>query len=149
MNRLRVFPVSSRRISSALCANSVVSRARMGVLCCALAGLLSGCTGGKATSPYSVAIGGTPQAGQQLIEHYKCGKCHTIPGIPHAHGVVGPPLNFMGSRTMIAGNIANTPSNMVQWVMSPKSLKPATAMPDLGLSEKQARNVVAYLESLH
>lgn len=32
--------------------------------------------------------------------------------------------------------------------MSPRSMKPKTAMPDLGLSGQQAKDVAAYLETL-
>lgn len=109
---------------------------------------LAGCTGGKETHSFVPAFGGNADRGRQAIVHYKCGSCHTIPGIRHAHGVFGPPLNWMGSRSMIAGNFPNTPSNMVRWVMAPTSIKPRTTMPDLGLTEQQAKDVAAYLETL-
>ena len=121
---------------------------RLSALLCALAGLLCGCAGGRANRADSAAVGGSPRPGKQVIAQYKCGTCHTIPGIPHAHGVFGPPLNFLGRRTMLAGNLPNTPANLVRWVMSPQSLKPGTAMPDLGLDEQQARDAAAYLETL-
>lgn len=118
------------------------------VLIAGLAAGLSGCLGGKAHPGYRVATGGSPQRGEQVIVHYECGKCHTIPGIHDAHGVFGPPLNFMGSRTIVAGNFPNVPDNLVHWIQSPTSMKPKTAMPDLGLSEQQARDAAAYLETL-
>jgi cytochrome c2 len=111
-------------------------------------GLLSGCSGGKALSSYQVATGGNPSRGEQLIVHYKCGSCHTIPTIQNANGVFGPPLNEMARRSIIAGEFPNEPESLVRWVQSPTSMKPATAMPDLGLSEQQARDVAAYLETL-
>lgn len=143
MNRHRMIPNCPFRT-----ARGIASRIVAGVAFGALALLPGGCTGGRATAPYSVAVGGSPQQGRRVIAEYKCGTCHTIPGIEHAHGVFGPPLNFMGHRTMIAGNIANTPENLAHWIMSPKSMKPATAMPDLGLTQRQARNAAAYLETL-
>ena len=111
-------------------------------------GLLTGCTGGKVLSSYHVATGGDADRGEQLIVHYKCGSCHTIPGVPHANGVFGPPLNELARRSIIAGDFPNDPENLVQWVQAPTSIKPATAMPDLGLSNKQARDVAAFLETL-
>ncbi len=131
-----------------LSATGQPGRFRLGALLGVLAALLCGCTGGQATAPYTVAVGGSPHPGKQVIAQYKCGSCHTIPGIPHAQGVFGPPLNFLGRRTMLAGNLPNTPDNLVRWVMSPQSMKPGTAMPDLGLDERQARDVAAYLETL-
>jgi cytochrome c len=111
--------------------------------------LLSGCLGGKAHPGHPVATGGSADRGRQVMVHYQCGKCHTIPGIRGAHGVFGPPLIAMGSRTVIAGNFPNVPENLVHWVQAPTSMKPKTAMPDLGLTDQQARDVAAYLETLH
>ncbi len=49
---------------------------------------------------------------------------------------------------MIAGLIANTPSNLVAWLRSPQTVAPGNAMPDMGLSGRQAGDVAAYLEGL-
>lgn len=113
-----------------------------------VAELLSGCTGGKALRSYHVATGGNVARGEQVIVQYKCGSCHTIPGIHNANGVFGPPLNELSHRSIIAGDFPNEPEILVHWVQSPTSMKPATAMPDLGLSEQQARDAAAYLETL-
>lgn len=91
---------------------------------------------------------GNPDRGEQAIVQYGCGKCHTIPGIHDAYGVVGPPLAKVGSRTIIGGEFPNVPSTLARWVQSPTSMKPKTAMPDLGLTEQQSRDVAAYLETL-
>lgn len=49
---------------------------------------------------------------------------------------------------MIAGELPNTPDNLVRWIKDPKLVEPGTAMPDLGLSDEQARDVAAYLYTL-
>lgn len=114
-----------------------------------MAMLASGCVGGRSIEkPQPPATGGSASAGKRIIADRGCGKCHTIPGIPNANGLVGPPLNSMGRRSYIAGIFPNQPDNMVQWLMSPKSMKPKTAMPSVGLSEQQARDVAAYLYTL-
>lgn len=77
-----------------------------------------------------------------------CGSCHTIPGIYTARGLVGPPLMFFSRRTMIAGELPNTPDNLVRWIRDPKLVEPGTAMPDLGLTDREARDVAAYLYTL-
>lgn len=110
--------------------------------------LWTACEGGRTTRPYEVSTGGDPERGRQLIDGYRCGACHTIPGIPNAKGVVGPPLMFFGRRTMIAGELPNSTENLIRWVRSPKSVEPATAMPTLGLTEQEARDVAAYLYTL-
>jgi cytochrome c len=118
------------------------------VIVAAAGAIMSGCSGGQAVEGYTVRTGGNPDRGKQVIVQYRCGSCHTIPGIEDAHGVFGPPLTSFGRRTYIAGVIPNTPSNLVRWIKSPPSVKPKTAMPTLGLSEKQARDTAAYLETL-
>jgi mono/diheme cytochrome c family protein len=87
--------------------------------------------------------------GKLALAQYACDTCHVIPGIfgPEAH--VGPPLTAVGSRVILAGLLANTPDNMREWIRHPQQIKPEDAMPDMGVSEKDAGDMVAYLESLH
>ena len=92
--------------------------------------------------------GGYAKRGVQVIDQFRCGACHTIAGIDDAEGVFGPPLITFARQSYIAGEFANSPENLVHWIMSPQSLKPATAMPNLGISEQQARDVAAYLYTL-
>ncbi len=110
--------------------------------------LLAGCTDGRAMPSYTVRTGGAASRGEQVIAAKNCGSCHTIPGLPGANGVVGPPLFFFSRRTMIAGELPNSPENLVRWVRSPRSVEPGTAMPNLGLTDQEARDVAAYLYTL-
>ncbi len=110
--------------------------------------ILTGCTGGKVTRAYSVAVDGNPSHGKQLIESYGCGGCHTIPGIRTARGVVGPPLMFFSRRTMIAGELPNSPENLVRWIENAPGVEPKTAMPNLGVTADQAHDIAAYLYTL-
>lgn len=109
---------------------------------------VAGCTGGQSVTPYEVTAGGNAAHGRQVIVEKGCGACHTIPGIYTARGLVGPPLYFFSRRTMIAGELPNSPDNLVRWIQNPKSVEPNTDMPDLGLSDQQARDVAAYLYTL-
>ena len=115
------------------------------IAACVAAGLISGCKHGAIVS---ASTHGSADRGKAVIAIYGCGKCHTIPGIRGANGVVGPPLASVALRTYIAGNFPNTPDTLAHWIMSPQTMKPKTAMPSLGLSEPQARDVAAYLETL-
>ena len=109
---------------------------------------LLGCRGGQTTRAYRTISGGVPSRGAQVIIDKHCGSCHTIPGIPNAQGLVGPPLFFFSRRTYIAGELPNTPENLVKWISSPQSVEPKTAMPELGVSQQQARDIAAYLYGL-
>ena len=94
--------------------------------------------------------GGNPTVGSQLIQKKGCGGCHTIPGIPGANGNVGPNLAGVSTRNRIAGGAVpnNGPDDLKRWIMNPPGLKPGTLMPNLGLTDEEATNIVAYLETL-
>ena len=95
----------------------------------------------------SAVAGGDVRRGAQVIAQFHCGSCHSIPGIRGAEGMVAPPLEHFSQRSFIAGELPNTPENLVRWVKDPPAVEPGTAMPALGLSDQQARDVAAYLYS--
>lgn len=85
---------------------------------------------------------------QLLLRQYACTACHMIPGIAGAQTHVGPPLAGLGRRDRVAGRLPNDAENLVRWIRSPQSVDPATAMPDMGVTEAHARQMAAYLGSL-
>jgi cytochrome c1 len=91
---------------------------------------------------------GDPQTGRDTIARYGCGGCHDIPGVTGAHGLSAPPLSNFGARAYIAGELRNTPDSLVQWIMHPHAVEPKTAMPELGVTERDARDIAAYLYTL-
>ena len=91
---------------------------------------------------------GDAHHGQKLIAATGCGACHSIPGIAGARGLVGPPLDNIGARTMLAGLLPNTRDNMIRWLRSPQGVVPGNAMPDTALSEGDAADIAAYLATL-
>lgn len=114
-----------------------------------LAGLclafLAGC--GKQEAPKQVS-GGDPARGQRLMAQYQCTACHAIPEVPGTPGNAGPPLDQFGLRSYIAGGIPNMPQQLTAWLDNPQAMKPGTAMPDLGVSPAEARDMAAYLYTL-
>jgi cytochrome c1 len=42
----------------------------------------------------------------------------------------------------------NTPENMIRWIEDPQAVDSLTAMPTLGLSDREARDIAAYLYTL-
>jgi cytochrome c2 len=91
--------------------------------------------------------GGDPDRAPELFRRYGCGGCHSIPGIPGADGQVGPTLSDLMQRVYIGGVVSNSPDQLTQWIVSPQKFSPRTAMPPTGISEAEARDVVAYLYS--
>lgn len=91
---------------------------------------------------------GDVDRGAFAISQAQCGSCHAIPGVAGADGMSGPPLAGFARRSVIAGVIANTPAGLVAWLRAPQAAVPGNAMPDMDLSERQARDVAAYLYTL-
>jgi cytochrome c len=100
-------------------------------------------------SAIAITSGGKPMTGYKIILSVGCGGCHEIPGIPAAHGKIGPSLGQFKDRAMIAGVLANSPDNLIHWIQHPREVNPMTAMPDLNISEEQARDIAAYLYAPH
>jgi cytochrome c len=92
--------------------------------------------------------GGDPVRGRGQIHNYGCDSCHTIPGVLTATATVGPPLTQVGRRSYLAGRIENTPENMMAWIRHPHSVDDKTAMPETGVTERDGRDIVAYLYTL-
>lgn len=111
---------------------------------------LNGCliNGRPRQTTSEFVAGGNPQQGWQTVQDYGCPACHVIPDIPAPNSYVGPPLTHWPDRSYIAGSLPNTPDNLVRWLRVPQEIEPNTAMPNLGLSEAQARDIAAYLYSL-
>ena len=91
---------------------------------------------------------GDAKRGKLAIEQYACVTCHRIPGVVGEHAPVGPPLERIATRELIAGVIPNNPENMVRWLREPQKIQPRSAMPDLGVSQRDARDIAAYLNTL-
>ena len=92
--------------------------------------------------------GGDPERGRQVMRQYGCPACHTIPGVPGAAAVVGPPLTAMARRSFVAGHLPNTPENLIRWIRHPQQTHRPTAMPELGVTEDDGRHIAAYLYTL-
>jgi cytochrome c len=91
---------------------------------------------------------GDPGRGRLLVAAYGCTACHVVPGAA-PQGTVGPPLTRFGRRSYIAGKFANDAIVLQEWLQHPREMKPGTAMPDLGVTDRDARDLAAYLSSLH
>jgi len=87
----------------------------------------------------------SPENGRVLLAEYGCGSCHVISGVPDAVGRVGPKLEDFRNQMYIAGIRTNTPANLVEWIQKPQEMNPQTAMPDLKVTEEEARDMAAYL----
>ena len=93
----------------------------------------------------SIETGGDASRGEAMFIQYGCGSCHALKGVRTATGMVGPPLDGIALRAIIAGHLANKPENMERWIRDPQHVAPGTAMPDLNVGETDARDITAFL----
>lgn len=120
------------------------------VAACAVATLMTVGALGPASGeePVWAVAGGDASRGVHLIKTLGCAGCHTVPGVAGAHGNVGPPLTRFGDRVFIAGMLRNTPPNLVRWIRDPQAVVPGNAMPNMKITESEARDIAAYLYTL-
>lgn len=85
--------------------------------------------------------------GRRAIRMFGCHGCHEIPGVTGHETAVGPPLGGIGDQAFVAGVLENDGPGMVRWLMDPPHIDPLTAMPDLGVTRKDAEAMAAYLRA--
>jgi mono/diheme cytochrome c family protein len=88
------------------------------------------------------------ERGRHALHQYACSACHTIPGVTSSNPLVGPPLAGIGSRQLIAGTLPNNPDNLALWLLRTQTVKPGTAMPEMGVTPQDARDMAGYLATL-
>jgi cytochrome c1 len=113
-----------------------------------MAAVLVACAEDARIKRASELTGGNPGQGRAKIEYYGCGACHTIPGVNGARALVGPELTHFASRVYVAGVLPNSPQNVIRWIQNPKQVDNLTAMPNLNVSEEDARDITSYLYTL-
>ena len=90
---------------------------------------------------------GDAAAGKDLFTRHACVGCHTIRGV--ASGALGPDLTHFGSRALFgAGLWPTTAESVAAWIKDPPALKPGSRMPNLGVTDADARALALYLTSL-
>ena len=109
-------------------------------LLCVLA-LLAGCQG----KPPSNSVQGDPERGRLALAQHACSACHMIPGLTGPETYVGRSLANLAERRFIAGKLPNNQANLVRWIRNPQAIDPHTAMPAMGVSERDALDMSAWL----
>ena len=83
--------------------------------------------------------------GKAAIERVGCGSCHTIAGIDWPRGKVGPQLDGLADRALIAGKLPNRPDVLAAYIRNAPSLVPGSAMPAMPVSDSESRDIAAFL----
>lgn len=116
------------------------------VLVCAAA-LLTSCLP-ESDRQSAAMTGGDPARGRSALSRYGCAACHEIPNYHGVQGSVGPPLAGIAERAYLGGVLGNSPENMIRWIQNPQAISPKTAMPNLSVSDADARDIAGYLYTL-
>lgn len=74
-----------------------------------------------------------------FVDKYNCNGCHVYK-TGEMGGTVGPDLTRSGDRLNLDWTF--------QWISNPQAMKPDTKMPNLGLSEDEAKAITLYLRTL-
>ncbi|HEX3109549.1 MAG TPA: c-type cytochrome [Thermoanaerobaculia bacterium] len=119
----------------------------LGILFLGAAALFAAWRVGLADEPPPGYLGSVNR-GRVLVSRYGCTACHVITK-EDVKGLVGPPLTGFANRSYIAGRFPNEPIDMQQWLQHPQAMKPGTSMPDLGVTQRDAGDIAAYLATLH
>ena len=128
-----------RRKAAALVGGAVVVLVAVGVLADAI-------DERRDIRAHAAAVtGGDPARGEAMFIQYGCGSCHGLKHVRKATGAVGPPLDGIATRALLAGRLANNPTNLQTWIRDPQRVSPGTAMPDLNVGAGDARDISAFL----
>ena len=92
--------------------------------------------------------GADARRGKRALEQFGCIGCHQIPGMVGPEARLGPTLDGIASRRMLGGVLPNSPQNMALWLRAPQAFSPHSAMPMLGVTERDARDMAAHLATL-
>jgi cytochrome c551/c552 len=85
------------------------------------------------------------ERGRAAIVRVGCGSCHSIEGIDWPRGRVGPSLHDYAQRGLIAGHLPNRPELLAAYIRNAPALVPNSGMPAMPVSEREARDIAAFL----
>ena len=90
---------------------------------------------------------GNAAAAKAHMEKYACQACHVIPGMGEG-GALGPDLTGFAVRTTLNGRVQKNPQAVAAYLLNPTAVDAQTSMPAVGLSEEEAKDIAAFLETL-
>ena len=98
--------------------------------------------------PPPLPTGGAALAGYRIFQTRQCASCHAIAGM-RASASVAPDLSHVASRrTIAAGTLKTSHSNMMRWIQDPQKPKPGNNMPKTPLTPGELAALTAYMETL-
>jgi len=91
------------------------------------------------------SVGGSVKRGEELVETLGCKGCHVITDEDREVRVVDVTHDIAPELIKIGSKVSR--DWLYDWIREPKRYNPETTMPDLRLTDREAKDVVAYLMS--
>ena len=98
--------------------------------------------------PAAGPVSASAQNGLHLFQTLTCINCHPLRGVATGASAAPDLTHLVGRQTLGAGVLVLTETNLFRWLKDPQAGKPGCLMPDLKLTDPQARALVSYLETL-
>ncbi len=90
--------------------------------------------------------GGDAKRGKQLVEAVGCQACHVLGENTKVRELRGTSYDIAPELTRVGSKV--NPDWIYDWIRNPRHYNPTTKMPNLRLSDGEAKDVVAYLVTL-
>ncbi|HTR99908.1 MAG TPA: cytochrome c, partial [Bacteroidota bacterium] len=90
--------------------------------------------------------GGNAAKGKEVVESVGCLACHTIGDQTHVREARGTSYDIAPELTRVGSKVR--PDWIYDWVRNPRHYNPTTKMPNLRLTDAEARDVTAYLVTM-
>jgi mono/diheme cytochrome c family protein len=101
----------------------------------------------RPTSPPGSYKGGVATRGKETFETVGCKGCHVVGEDTRMRAERGTSYDIAPELTWVGGKV--DPDWLFDWIRNPRHYHPNTRMPSLRLTDTEARDIVAYLSSLH
>ena len=90
--------------------------------------------------------GGSAARGKEHFEHFGCKACHVIGDDERVRNARGSSYDIAPELTHAAGKLNS--DWIFDWIRNPRHYNPTTKMPNLRLSDLEARDIVAFLATM-
>ena len=90
--------------------------------------------------------GGNVQEGKKLFESVGCQACHVVGDMKKVRETRGTSYDIAPELSRVGSKV--NPAWIYDWIRNPRHYNPMTKMPNLRLTDNEAKNLVAYLGTL-
>ncbi|MER3523155.1 MAG: hypothetical protein C4326_03600 [Ignavibacteria bacterium] len=97
-------------------------------------------------APQGAYAGGSAQRGKELFETIGCQACHVAGAMTKVRETRGTSYDIAPELTRVGSKV--NPDWLYDWVRNPRHFNPTTKMPNLRLTDNEAKDIVAFLMTM-